>query len=344
MSAGGRLANYIRKRCLYTGESFRYLKGSLKAIDNERPIPVATGDQALLESQVMAHLARGSEWWAHPVGISKVRITPRGDVVVHLDGHTELSGGRTFPMGSYAVEHLLPSAEPGIQVDGAVGLRVDAVQGTDLHLTRVGGSSRLVLRGTSGTRWRRELSDRWRSLDSGGYPPLWRESVLSSFERDDETAYPRTTRADRDLAWLGSGLLRRIALFHTASSAYSTRSWIAHGEWKFELETRRDVPLDHNSFLKLLADPTWGLPLRISRSHCSCDDQPRPHDAWYTRQCTYHLVHAGGQPGALQIRFLHYPSPDGNIREKLERAGAAPAWLDRVMPKSTSDDSSEASS
>jgi hypothetical protein len=342
MSAGGRLANRIRMRCLYTGESFRHLKGSPMAIDNKCPIPLATGDQALLESQVMAHLAHGSEWWAHPLGISKVFIDSREATVVHLDGHTELSDGKTFPMDSYAIGHLLPYAEPGVQVNGAPGLRVEAIRGTELHLTRVGGTSRLVLRGTSSTRWRQELADRWQSLDSDGYPPLWRDQILSSFERDDETKYPRVTKRDRDVAWLGSALLRRIALFHTSSSSYSTRSWLADGEWVFELDTRRDVPLDHDTLLARLTDPVWGLPLRINRSYCSCDGPPLPDDRWYTRQCTYHLAHTGGRPGGLQIRFRHYPPAGGTPREKLKRIGANPSWLDRVMPGIPADDSSEA--
>jgi hypothetical protein len=81
-----------------------------------------------LESQVMAHLAHGSDWWAHPVGISEVRILPERDVVVHLDSHTTLLDGQTFAMSSYAVAHLLPYPEPGVQVNGAPGLRVEAIR------------------------------------------------------------------------------------------------------------------------------------------------------------------------------------------------------------------------
>jgi hypothetical protein len=290
----------------------------------------------------MAHLAQGGEWWAHPVGISRVRTSPGEGVVVYLDGHTELPDGQPLAMSSYAVALLLPSAQPGIQVDGAPGVRVEAIEGTDLHLTRVGGNSRLVLRGTPGTRWRQELSDRRRSLDSDGFPPLWQEPVLSTFERDHESRYPGVTKRDRDFAWLGSGLLRRIALFCTSTSSYSTRSWLADGEWKFELDTRHDVQLDHKTLLELLRDSAWGLPLRINHSYCSCDDPPHPNNRWYTRECIYHLVHAEGDPGGLQIRFSHRNKPGINVREKLKRLGADPKWLDSVMPRSTADDSPEA--
>jgi len=80
---------------------------------------------------------------------------------------------------------------------------------------------------------------------------------------------------DRELAWLGSGLLRRIALFHSkASAAYSVRSWISDHEWKFELSMRRDVPFDHHRFVERLIDPAWGLPAAVSHSHCSRDGPP----------------------------------------------------------------------
>ncbi|MFW6695070.1 hypothetical protein ACHZ99_29100, partial [Streptomyces sp. MAR4 CNX-425] len=179
-------------------------------------------------------------------------------------------------MSSYALDNLLPYADPGVQVDGAFGLRVAGVQNTDLHLTRVNSDGRLIVRGIPGTRWQHELSARWQELDEGGHPPLWQEPVLSSFEREDEIKHPRVRKGDRELAWLGSGLLRRIALFHTSSSAYSTRSWIKGDEWIFELDTRRDAPLEHDTLLARLTDPIWGLSLRISDSHCTCHNPPLP--------------------------------------------------------------------
>jgi hypothetical protein len=171
---------------------------------------------------------------------------------------------------------------------------------------------------------------------------LWQEPTLSSFERDDEAEYPRVRKRDRDFAWLGSDLLRRVALFYTTNFPYSTRSWLADGEWVFELDTQREVQLNHKKFLDLLKDPVGGLPLRISQSHCSCDDPPLADDGWYMRQCTYHLVDKEGRPGGLQIRFRHRSKLGSNVREQLKRSGADPKWLDCVMPSSTANDSSEA--
>lgn len=348
MSAGGRFPKLLRERCLYTGESYSNLKNSRVFIDSRRPIPEATGDQAALEAQVMEYVAAGSFRWAHPVGISRVDITPDGGTLVHLDriGGVIDRRTRTYPMADSVVCQLLPWAQPGIQVDGAPGLRVKAVEGRDLHLTRAGGGGSVVLRGAQGTRWRQDLAERRRFLEKKGCPPLWEEAELSRHECDDEARYPATRKASRDLAWLGSGLLRRIALVHAASSAYSTRSWISDGNWIIELTTQRRVPLDHDRLLARLTDPRGGLPVRVSHSHCSCEAPPHLHDQRYSRTCTYSLVHdgRGGEQrrGGLQLRFYHDPFPGIDVRETLEIAGADQTWLDRVTPRRSRGDSSGA--
>lgn len=333
MAAGGRLKQLLRTRCLHTGESPRQLKGAGEEIDNRRPIPDAEGDQAVLESQVFSKLSDGGTWWAHPLGIAKVRLSRREPVFVHLDSHTELSQGEKYPMSSHALDRILPFAEPGVQVNGVIGLRVAGIDGADLHLRLVNSESHLVIRGIPGTQWRDDLDARWESLQEDGYPPLWESPSQTIHENDDKKAHPGVRGTELDISWLGSGLLRRVALFHTISSAYSTRSWITGDEWIFELDTRHDVRLDHDRLLSRLTDPIWGLPLRIGDHHCSCDDPPLTN-ARYMRQCTYHLEHTGNQPCGLQFRFRSGPTVYGkNVREELGRLGADTAWLDRILPR-----------
>jgi hypothetical protein len=235
-------------------------------------------------------------------------------------------------MSSYALDRLLPSAEPGVQVFGVPGLRIAKVRGADLHLTLAGRGCGLVLRGRKGTCWRSELRQRRESeRNREDAPALWSEASLTSYERDHIREFPNAL--DQDLAWLGSGLLRRVALLATASSAYSTRSWITGDEWIFELDTVRGVTLDHNAFLDKLMDPVWGLPLRIERHHCACHQH---RYAEYMHQCTFHLEHTGEEPGIMQIRFRYVPEMYGatGSRELLERLGADPSWLNRVLPSS----------
>lgn len=352
MSAGGESSKPYRERCRYTGESYQKLRNSGTPIDKARPVPDATGDQAMLESQVMQYLATGSVWAAHPFGIFRTEITSGGTTIVHLDNRAGLIEGRTFSMASHAVQHLLPSAAPGVQVDGAPGLRA-AAAGRDLLLTQAEGSGSVVLRAVERTSWEPDLSDWWRQLNDGGCPPLWGETGLTVHERDHESKHSWVTKNYRDLAWLGSGLLRRIALFHgkQGPACYSVRSEIRNRQWRVDLSVRHDVPFRHGDFLKRLinvdtsAGAACGLPLRVSDSFCCCDS-PVAGDRRYTRECVYHLEHDPGTgrqlPGALQLRFIRDPEPGSYPRVELEAVGADREWLDVVMPRRPSGGSSEA--
>ncbi|MBX7473492.1 hypothetical protein K1Y80_46580 [Streptomyces sp. MAG02] len=237
-------------------------------------------------------------------------------------------------MADYALAHLLPSAEPGVQVGGVMRLRVIGVRDMDLHLNLVRTDSRLVLRGAPGTRWRPLLARQRRDLEEGGLVPLWDEAEASPYELADEREYTSLVRTDRDLAWLGSGLLRRIAVFQNFSTAYSTRSWIAGNEWIFELDTHRDVSLAHDAFLNRLMDDVWGLPLRVMRRYCGCGLRAT---ALRGHQCTFYLEHQHPDvPGVMQIRFRWGDPVHGDgVRQRLEDLNADRGWLDRVLPRRT---------
>lgn len=343
MPSGRRLSNLTRTRCVYTGEPYQFALKELRKPGKPRPVPDDASPQALLESQVLSKLGDGGAWSAHPLGIAHVRVRSDEPIVVHLDSHVELAQGDNYPMAFHALDRLLPYAEPGVQVNGVPGLRIAAIRGNSLHLTLVNTNSRLILRGIPGTSWNEFLDERWKSLDADGYPPLWKSPRLTTHERDDADSYRLVRQTELDMQWLGSGLLRRVALFHTSSSAYSTRSWITDDEWIFELDTRSDVRLDHDTLLSRLAAPGWGLSLRLSSHHCTCDDPPLP-DSQYIRQCTYHLVNSQGLPCGMQIRFRSGPAmyTDDSGREKLLRLGAHTGWLDRVLPEDSNNSDEEA--
>ncbi|MGP3927939.1 hypothetical protein [Streptomyces sp. 8N616] len=329
-------------RNLYTGEPHQLALEALRHADNRIPIPQASTQQAYLESQILAHLNSGGWWWAHPLGISAIRPSDRWPVVL-LDSHTELSGGAAHPMSDFAIVQLLPYAEPGIQVHAIPGVRVAATRGADLHLAMIGTDARVILRATKGTNWRQELSERRESLLDGKLHPLWEEPGLTHYEREHEAEAPLTMRAERNLAWLGSGLFRRIALFHTSSSAYSTRSWIQSDEWRIELDTATGVSLDHNGFLARLCDRSWGIPLKIERHNCTCHLQFPPNRP-LSRQCTYYLAHTHDDSGELQIRFRSERAfEDDGVRATLESVGAEQSWLNRVLPATEASEDAEAS-
>jgi hypothetical protein len=343
MTKGGRLTKLARTRPRYTGEPFQVARSAMHRGDNRRPIIDATGAQARLEAELLAKLGTGGQWWSHPLGIAHVH-SASGVVLVQLDDHTEFSSGKTYPRSAHALDRLLPCAEPGVQVNGVIGLRVADIHGADLHLTLSGETCRVILRAVPGTRWERLLDERWQRYEEAGFPPLWRSPSLTDQEEIDIHGFAESWEAERDLDWLGSSLLRRIALFHTAGSAYSTRSWITGDEWIFELDTVLGVPLGHDHFLERLLDPVWGVPLRIDWHHCSCDE-PRDTDGYfYLRQCTYHLRHRELPLGGLQLRFRHGDAVYGSdVRTTLEGLGSSSKWLDRVLPLSGNDSRSSSS-
>ncbi|MFJ3444035.1 hypothetical protein ACIPM2_22995 [Streptomyces sp. NPDC086081] len=332
MTTGGRLTRLARTRRLYTGEPYQLTRDALHGGDNRSPIPRADGAQARLEGEVLARLGTGGQWWRHPLGIAFVH--PGSDsALVRLDSHTRFSSGTPYPRSAHALDRLLPSAEPEVQVTGVIGLRVAGIRGADLHLTLSGSDARVVLRGVPGTRWEPLLEERRLRCEEAGCPPLWRSPSLTDYEKADISAFGESWRAERDLDWLGSALLRRVGLFHTAGTAYSTRSWITGDEWIFELDTVLEAPPGHDDFLGRLMDPVWGPALRVDRFHCSCHERRDPDDRFYLRQCTYHLKHRALPRGGLQLRFRHGHAVYGSdARATLEDLGSPTKWLDRVLP------------
>ena len=319
----------------FTGEPYQYLRG-LSADARPGLLPDADEDQAIVEAQVMEHLGGGSQWWAHPLGFASLRISTAFGIVINLDHFTVLSNDRFYDMARFALDRLLPYAEVGLQVNGAIGLRVDRVAGRDLVLRSVVGTGRVILRGVAGTNWSQLLKERWEDFASDpAFVPLWGEPVLTAHEQDHIDQYALTWRADQRLAWIGSALLRRVRLFETHSLAYSTRSWITGDEWIFELDTANDVTLKHDLLLDRLTEKPWGLAVEISSSsHCDCasaaEQRRRPH-------CTFYLGNDQGLEGTIQLRFrsVSVSSADRqDERQTLVRVGADARWLDRVLPES----------
>ncbi|WP_405494627.1 hypothetical protein [Nocardia sp. NBC_00511] len=349
MAAGGRVADLIRTRRLYTGEPHSDLKGRT-VFDNAVPIPAAhTSDQALLESKVFRIFGDYGEWLAHPVGIARVRLGVDGGLTAWIDSHAELhpirrelgdrKPGKIFHFSQTLVPMLLPHAHPGDELTGIPRLRVTSVRGADLTVSLIGTNTQVTLRGAPGTRWKNDIEQFRIENATTGLVPIWTAPELTSEEREFEEEFVGVTASTRDLSWIGSGLFRRVAVLQTSSNAYRTRYWSnpdhrTGGEWIFELCTRRDVPVDHNGLLARLLDPVWGLPVRVDHQLCMCEV-----DALWDRECNYDLVHTGGQRGVLKLRFAHLLRYyDGHDRRDFAALGSDEAWLDRVLPEPPGND------
>lgn len=242
--AGGLFSGRLHRFCSYTGESFQYLKSSGIGAG---PIPPAAGSQALLEAQVLNELGSPGGRYAHPLGIVRFRIGCDGVPVVVLDGHTETVLGKIGPANRTVLEVLLPFYESGVQVHGIPDLRVISARGRELLVGLVGTEARLMLVASAGSGYVHEIHDRERDLVSAGFVPLWTESIRTPFEQEHLAMYPPLH--EFEMTWLGSGLLRRIGLFRTMSSAYSTDMWISTDTRTIEMISCLDVPFVTSSWL-----------------------------------------------------------------------------------------------
>ncbi|KRQ29957.1 hypothetical protein AOT83_10995 [Mycobacteroides sp. H001] len=146
------------------------------------------------------------------------------------------------------------------------------------------------------------LSLRQRELEADGCSPRWGPASPQEYE---------DTIVDIH-AWcasLGSGLLRRLAIFHSLGAPYIVDGWINPGTWILELTTddvsscSPNLATRHDEFLALLCDEHLGLPLRIDTKYCICE---RPFG--FSAACTYTLVpRHGPSRQELQIRFRWVP-------------------------------------
>ncbi|MFI0269644.1 hypothetical protein [Streptomyces luteogriseus] len=104
-----------------------------------------------------------------------------------------------------------------------------------------------------------------------------------------------------DHAWVASGLLRHIALFHTVTKPYSLK-YRPHGlGWKFALRYEHDAPMDYEALLAHLIHPAWGMPLQATRAHCVCRPWDCDKGAERNRWCI--LDTGAGRRGEIGIHF-----------------------------------------
>ncbi len=278
---------------------------------------------------------------AHPFGIGRVDWAPNEPTIVHLDAMYERRGDVVgWSVG--VVRRVLPRTEAApdligpAEVYGVVGLRVVDIEGVDLRVGLTGTNSDMILRGAPGTRWTEDIATFARECAATDSVPLWTDEPLTNFEKAFLHEYGDDDH--RVMASLGSALLRRSGVFYRISNAYSTHSWTGpFQEWKVEMVIRHDVAINHDSFLDVLTDSRWGLPLRMRKSNCTCQHSTSDGDCGSGHGCYFHLTfdnadHAVG----LQLRFIHAIASGAEgqwCREGYARIGADPAWLCRVLPE-----------
>lgn len=289
----------MRRR--YTGEPVQHAAEQLGQHTDLPYIPAAKSGQDLLESAVMEQLGRTGEYWAYPFGIVSTRVKPSGMVIALEAGHSgPPPPWQPWPMSEKMLERLLPIGE-GMDAlaDGVRHLRVRGIDGPDLRLGLLDYPSEIVLRGEPGTRWLDLLAKHRREIIDAGMNPLWDLTSSASEEVQEAAQYPESVEIDHALAWLGSGMLRRIGLWRSTSVAWEFRAWANLRELIFEVECYQYRPAAHHQFVQHLTDELWGLPLQITKQECNCYLPQAQQGTW----CTYHLHRRDGRSGSLQLRF-----------------------------------------
>ncbi len=311
----------VRSRCQLTGESPRYLLNGNLA-DAQATIAAADDQQAIFESRVMRALLDPPAFKAHPLGVSHIQLPRQGPAaVVHVDAPAQVTED---PIDQAMAHHLLPARTPDGHTTGIAGLRVPRRQGSnrkDLIVRMVNSNARLSFR--ANIQWRLWLP-RWRQevLDDGCVP-LWDSDTITAEEQ-------HALQPEQDhLAWLGSGLLRRIGIYHTTGTAFEVKGSVAEGLWTIQMSIHPDIDPDHDAFVARLIHPAHGLPLTVDSRSCSCETKPpTTHDT--APACRIDLRPCDPQlPGGLQLQFVK-STPPAQSAAKFIAAGADRRWLTRT--------------
>jgi len=314
-------AHAVRSRCQLTGESPRYLLNGNLA-DAEATIATAGTQQAILEARVMRALMTHRGYTAHPLGVSHTQLPREGSsVIVHVDATTPVTDDTLDQVMAHT---LLPVRTADGRTTGVAGLRIARRQSKnrkDLLVEVVGSNARLTIR--ANVQWRLWLP-RWRQhVLANGCMPLWDADGITA---EEQKAVPTE---DERLAWLGSGLLRRIGIHHTVGRAYDVNGTVAEGLWRIQMSIHPGIESDHDAFVARLIAPAHGLPMKVASRSCTCGNKPTTaHNAGSA--CSFELRSNDPQlPGGLQLQFAR-STPPAHMAAKLVAAGADRHWLARA--------------
>lgn len=270
-------------RCCYTGESYQRAHDALAALrPGEPPIPCPAGAvQQQFEARVFAAVLEGRETAnRYPLGIVEVHPAP-GQVSLVVESE-ERAAELLF--------WLLPSYNAENGVIGIPGLRITSRATTSIELCQLGTGAALRLRGLPAASWRRAEQaciDKWLDLDGvvlcwRSSPKRWTRQERELQEERDSSDAPmaRTWPAG---AWLGSGLLRRLPLLHSVSTAHTADGYRGtHGtmmRWCLRLSHLPRQRFGAESLAGALSHHEFGLPVQLVRfSDEIGDSEDRGHE------------------------------------------------------------------
>jgi hypothetical protein len=309
-------------------------------LQTSHPAPAASPALARLESLVLEQLGTRSNLCAHPFGIASLSGTSTS-LTLHLDAYI---GRKRYSFPEYSLSRLLPAAPvpgSGDEPRGIPGLRISGIEadGRKLHLHTVkepGQTATLVLALPKG------LAEDWVDIErrhrrwcvDNGLRPLWRAPQLDAVESRHLSAYPSLESSRARRAAVGSGLLRRIALFHTVTAFYRVQCWDDGGSWKIDARNAHPRARWHDQLLQRLCHPRWGLPIRVAHRFCHCAKPGTPYR--WNHTCDFYFDgHTTGNDDPIYLRV--HASPEGHDYHQqiaaLRQVGAPEDWMVRAFPQ-----------
>ncbi|WP_034087933.1 hypothetical protein [Streptacidiphilus albus] len=283
-------ARLARAVSCYTGEAHESLRARIQAAPPDSAlIPEPTQEQACLERQIFHTLAWPDDMALYPWGIKRVVPTIHGLTL-------ELEGDHVAPHAA----KLLPRIDEYEEVRGVPGLRVEKWVDEQLQLHVLGTSAAVTLTGLSRGAWETAVKNMSGIAREEGETMC--DRVCSGALTEGEWWFARgMLQTAAPVAWVTSGLLRRIALFNTIGMPIYFTSWRGWGGgdelWCFDLDHQpRGDGCEHHSFLRALTDETFGLPLTVLDMRCGVD---KP---WHG-SCSLDVGSSSGRPGQMNFRF-----------------------------------------
>ncbi|MFF2654291.1 hypothetical protein [Streptomyces sp. NPDC058045] len=258
---------------------------------------------------------------------------------MYLDAYM---GHERYSFPEYCLSRLLPAAPApgsGDEPHGIPGLRMSGIDSRHLHLCMVkdpGQTATLVLALPKGLRenWADIECRHRRWCDDNGLRPLWTAPQLDGVESKCRSVYSSLEGARARRAAVGSGLLRRIALFHTVTAFYRVQCWGDADSWKIDARTAHPRARWHDQLLQRLCHPRWGLPVRESHRFCRCAEPDTPFR--WNHTCDFYFDgRTTGHDDPIYLRV--HASPEGHDYDRqiatLHQVGAPADWMARAFPQ-----------
>lgn len=248
----------------YTGETHAGAQARIRDLPSGSAlVPPADGDQAFLESELLrALLEHPTTYTTRPLRIQRVVPHATRPVIrfaVDADGLTDLISWGLFPTGG---EHDLK---------GVKGLRILKAGRGRLDVGLLGTSASVRLEGVPERSWSEAESVRARTAAEWKEPVPFRHPVLTP----SEVAFTRTHGwfADgwREVASLGSALLRRIHVFRSGAAWLDLAAFTKHTTtFGFRLTFVESLGVPHDAFIEQLTHPLCGIALKEDMRTCGC--------------------------------------------------------------------------